>query len=260
MTVQIFDQFKAYDNCVHGFTYKEGGVSVLPFGSQHMGVLSFHYQEEAWENVKHLIQSLALSPAAVVMTEQIHQDHLVNFKLGDSEGALKDGYSLHVLHNSDGVFTKEKNVLLMTFYADCTPVYFLDAKINAIGMVHSGWKGTKLNIACKGLQFMQSQFGSELSDLKIVIGPSAGACCYEVDQFVFDQFFEYPTYFKATTEGHYLMDTKGIIAKELMAYGILEDQIEISPDCTICQSAQYFSHRRDQGITGRMAAFMLLKE
>jgi hypothetical protein len=145
----------------------------------------------------------------------------------------------------------------MTFYADCTPVYFYDKHLDVMGMVHSGWKGTKLQIANKGLSFMQTEFGSNIEDVQVVIGPAASKCCYEVDQVVFENFPNHAHCFEWVRENHYLMDMKRIIAEDLMSKDLKETQIEISTDCTLCQTELYFSHRREAGNTGRMAAFMM---
>lgn len=262
MNYQSFTSLNDIKNCVNGFTYRNGGVASLPFGNQHMGLLSFHHQEAAWHNIVHLIKQVAPCGdlKAVVATEQIHQDHLEHFQLETATGVQKDGYNLHVLKGTDGVFTMDKQVLLLTFYADCTPVYFVDANKGAIGMVHSGWKGTALNIATKGLRFMQETFGSQLTDISVVIGPSASVCCYEVDEVVFSHFPEHAHCFKSTTPGHYLMDMKRIISENLMQAGLTSDQIEISSNCTLCQPTLYFSHRGESGNTGRMAAFLMLHD
>ena len=265
MSFKTFEKLKVYSELIHGLTYKTGGVAELPFGDQHMGVLSCHYREQAWENIKHLMAHLNLEREvkALVCTEQVHRDHLVNFDLinqiPSTEGKfIESELPVYVLSETDGVFTHKKNCLLMTFYADCTPVYFYDPKKQACGMVHSGWKGTALKIAVSGAQFMVAEFESKLEDLVIVIGPSASKCCYEVDETVLSAFQNHLDCFEKTRPGHYKMDMKTIIQKDLMAIGILENQIEISADCTLCQPELYFSHRRDAGNTGRMAAFMML--
>ncbi len=265
MSFKTFEKLKDHPELIHGFTYKNGGIAELPFGNQHMGILSCHYREQAWQNVKHLIENLSLEREvkALVCTEQVHSNHLVNFdpvkQTPNSESEfLKDELPVYVQPKTDGVFTNKKGYLLMTFYADCTPVYFYDPKKQACGMVHSGWKGTALKIAVSGAQFMVSQFGSNLVDLIVVIGPSAGKCCYEVDPTVFSEFPNHLDCFEDTRPGHYRMDMKAIIQKDLLGIGLLENQIEISADCTLCQPELYFSHRREKGNTGRMAAFMML--
>ena len=258
---QTFNALTTMPNCIHGFTYRNGGgVHELPFGNQHMGLLSFHYQNEAWDNIRDLVDTLNVqeSVEAIVATEQVHQDSLHAFNGSEEVAALKDGYPLHILKATDGVFTQEKNVLLLTFYADCTPVYFQDPVTQTIGMVHSGWKGTALKIAVKGLGFMQDRFGALPEHIRVVIGPAASACCYEVDQTVMDHFPNHAHCFEMTRQGHYKMAMKQIIYEDLLEAGLSPDQIEVSPNCTLCQQDLYFSHRGEAGNTGRMAAFMML--
>lgn len=258
---QTFGSLSAMPNCIHGFTYRNGdGAHELVFGNQHMGLLSFHYQNEAWDNIKDLVKTLKVDSTikAIVATEQVHQDQLHAFYGLGAEAIIKDGYPLHILKATDGVFTQEKNTLLLTFYADCTPVYFIDPVTQTIGMVHSGWKGTALKIAVKGLAFMLSAFGASIQNIRVVIGPAASECCYEVDQTVYNHFPSKAHCFKPTREGHYKMAMKQIIYEDLMEAGLTSAQIEVSPNCTLCQQDLYFSHRGENGNTGRMAAFMML--
>ncbi len=260
MSFKTFESFNVFTDLIQGFTYRNGGVVELPFGNQHMGILSCHYRDEAWENVKHLIGSLSLKRniEAFVCTEQVHKDDLVNFKVASQSPVMRDGLPLYVQSETDGVFTSERNTLLMTFYADCTPVYFYDPKKKACGMVHSGWKGTALKIAVKGVKFMEAEFDSAIEDLVVVLGPAAGKCCYEVDRLVYNAFPDHADCFEPTVPDHYLMDLKRIIQKDLLRSGLTESQIEVSPDCTLCQREDYFSYRKENGNTGRMAAFMML--
>lgn len=260
MSYKTFRSLDQYPELIHGFTYRNGGVVALPFGDQHMGVLSAHYREEAWKNARHLVDKISTisEVKALVCTEQVHKDTLVNFKAHQQRAIEKEGMTVYVQSETDGVFTNEKNTLLMTFYADCTPVYFYDSVKQVCGMVHSGWKGTALKIAVKGLQFMIEDFGSSIEDISVVLGPSAGKCCYEVDDLVYNAFSNHEDCFKSTRPGHYLMDLKQIVVKDLVQFGLNIHQIEVSPDCTLCQREEYFSYRKENGNTGRMAAFMML--
>lgn len=258
MNYDMFSSFEKEQGLIHGFTHRNGGVIETKFGNQHMGLLSGAETDAAWENIKALSQSFELPVKAIVMTEQIHKDSIQSFSLDKAQLEYKDNYAFSVLKSTDGVFTNEKSVLLMTFYADCTPIYFYDAEKSVIGMVHSGWRGTAQRIAVKGVKHMMSQYQSSLKDIKVVIGPSASLCCYEVDDFVKEHFEKDEAFFIPTTPGHYKMDLKGINQKMLLACGLSEDQIEVSSHCTLCETQTYFSYRNESGKTGRMAAFMML--
>lgn len=255
-----YDQFSSLKNArnlVHGFTHRNGGVSQTAFGSQHMGILSGIEEAAAWENIKALAESFEIKPRALVMTEQVHRSHIAHFSFEEAELTKRDDHALCVLKETDGVFTRDAAVLLLTFYADCTPIYFYDPMQSVIGMVHSGWRGTAQRIAAEGVRFMQKTFASELKDIQVVIGPSASQCCYEVDDYVKDHFTWAAAYFEPTKPGHYKMDLKGINRYILLEAGIGEAQIEVSDHCTLCETKRYFSYRNEQGHTGRMAAFMM---
>lgn len=257
-----YDQFislSAADKLIHGFTHRDGGVSPTPFGSQHMGLLSGVEMSAAWDNIVSLAESFETAPRAIVMTEQVHKTHIEAIHLDRVQFEKRGAYDIKVLKATDGVFTSERGVLLLTFYADCTPIYFYDEKMGVIGMVHSGWRGTAQRIAAAAITHMTEVFGSALCDIKVVIGPSASKCCYEVDDYVKDHFPQQAEFFSQTKPGHYKMDLKGINQSILIASGLSESQIEVSEHCTLCEAERYFSYRREQGHTGRMAAFMMLK-
>lgn len=258
MKYQQFKQFNDIPRLVHGLTYRTGEGVPLPFGNQHMGLLSFHYQDEAWENIKRLAREISPNIKHIVVTEQIHDTKLASYPEHTPERHEKDGYILEIYRGTDGVFTSNEDVLLLTFYADCTPLFFMDPTSRVIGMAHSGWKGTEKKIGLESIKFLQKHFKVETENLLAVVGPSAGKCCYEVDEFVRSKFSDFDAYFDLTREGHYKMDLKGINGAILLDGGIHEKNLEVSRDCTLCQRELYFSHRMENGDTGRMAAFMCL--
>ena len=88
----------------------------------------------------------------------------------------------------DGLLTDEPGVTLVTYYADCVPLYFLDPVHRAIGLAHAGWRGTVAGMGIKMVEAMAHKFGSRPEELLAAIGPSIGPCCYEVDQPVADAF------------------------------------------------------------------------
>ncbi len=254
---QTFDKLNKF-GVTHGFTVRNGNGISLSYGNQHMGVLSRSDREVAWENVLDLMQQLSSNLKDIVITEQIHEDQLCDFQRLERRPSVHKDVHVYELKGTDGVFTKEKNVLLMTFYADCTPIYFYDSAQHIVGMVHSGWRGTAKRIVEKGISFMKETYQTRIEDLQLVIGPSAGSCCYEIDDAVKSQFPNYESFFTPTREGHYLMDIKGINKAIILEQGLLESQVEMSQACTLCQTQSYFSFRRENGHTGRMAAFMML--
>jgi YfiH family protein len=157
--------------------------------------------------------------------------------------------------------SNENSTFLMTFYADCTPLFFVDPVNRVVAVSHAGWKGTSKNIGRKTVEQMCRVYGSKSEHILVGIGPSAGQCCYEVGPEVIDQLLEaIPTLQDFYTEletGKYLVNIKKANVASICSAGVLEEHIEVSQECTMCND-EFFSYRRD-GVTGRMSGFIFLK-
>ena len=157
--------------------------------------------------------------------------------------------------DSDGAITDIKGVLLTSMHADCTPLFFYDSVRGAIGMVHSGWKGTAKEIGAVASLKLQEVYGCDPKNIYVHIGPSISKCCFEVDKDVFDQ-FKSPSYtFKG---GKYYIDLKEYNQRMLIRTGIPSENITISPHCTCCEPELFCSYRAD-GTKLRMGAGIVLK-
>jgi hypothetical protein len=164
---------------------------------------------------------------------------------------------------TDGLITDEPGILLAGFFADCTPILLLDPVQPAIAVVHAGWKGTALDIAAKAVEEMVLAFGSDPKDILAGIGPSIGPCCYEVDEPVIQQF-------KDSRFGDCLkpglapdkanLDLVEANRQRLIHAGVHAENIQTIPLCTACRTDLFFSHRKEQGRTGRLAAVIALKK
>jgi polyphenol oxidase len=182
----------------------------------------------------------------------------------------------------DGLITATPGLLLAIQTADCLPVILVDTKRHAVGVFHSGWRGTVSRIVEKGIGEMQRAFGTRARDLKAAIGPGIHACCYEVGEEVrtkFESQFaygaslfhevkesdpvreKYPLLFlTARAPGHselpkkIFLDLVEACGQQLLAAGVLKKNIETSPLCTNCHPELLFSYRAEKGKTGRMMA------
>ncbi|MDD5823451.1 MAG: peptidoglycan editing factor PgeF [Firmicutes bacterium] len=144
--------------------------------------------------------------------------------------------------DSDGAITDQKGVLLTSMHADCIPLFFYDPVREAIGMVHSGWKGTVKEIGRITSLKMQEVYGCKPENLLVHIGPGISQCCFEVDEDVYEMFKE-PKY---TTKGiKYYIDLKEYNLRMLMDTGIPEENITISEHCTCCEPELFASYRYD---------------
>jgi YfiH family protein len=157
----------------------------------------------------------------------------------------------------DGIITDIDELLLTTIHADCLPIYFFDPIKGSVGLAHSGWKGTSLEISKKMVESMCEE-GSKVKDLKVIIGPGISKCCFEVRDDVINVFREkYGREFLEKVsvkkdKEKYLLDLKAICIKQLKDAGVLN--IETSEFCTVCNLGMFYSYRAEGAIEERMIA------
>lgn len=162
----------------------------------------------------------------------------------------------------DGMITGERNIMLITRYADCTPIIFYDMDKKVHANIHSGWRGTVQKIALVGLDKMIKNFNSDLKDIKVVIGPAIGWDDFEVTEEVYDLFKNaFPKYgdtIRQKDDTHWLIDTREINKRMLLNAGILEENIT-SIDISTYSDERFHSYRRDKGQHGVMGFITMLK-
>ncbi|MOA02188.1 Laccase domain protein [compost metagenome] len=167
--------------------------------------------------------------------------------------------------------TDVQDVLLASYYADCVPLYFYDPENQAIALAHAGWKGTVKQIAAETIQAMQRAYGSKPEQLMAAIGPSIGDCCYEVDGPVIGQVQQLMdelqldadlagTLLSMKESGKANLNLKEINRQIMIKAGILPIRIELTKWCTGCRRDLFFSHRKENGTTGRMASWIGIRK
>ncbi|BBE31327.1 laccase domain protein [Tepiditoga spiralis] len=183
----------------------------------------------------------------VVPADQVHKD---NIAIINSYHKTSNFLFNKNKKNTDAIITNEKDIVLISFYADCVPLYFCDKKNKIIGLAHSGWKGTILEIGRKVIEKMNYAYNSNPKDILVGIGPSIGPNNFEVSLDVAIKFKKYKTVKKIKNK--YFVDlwlTNYII---LQNAGILKNNIIMSNLDTYENKELFFSYRRDKGNTGRM--------
>ena len=162
----------------------------------------------------------------------------------------------------DGMVTNVPGLTLATFYADCVPLYFYDPVHRAIGLSHSGWRGTVGKIGKVTVETMARVYGTKPEDVLAAIGPSICQECYEVSADVIEQFrgaFEEKDWndlFYAKENGKYQLNLWKANEKIFLEAGILPEHISLSNLCTCCNPKFLFSHRASHGKRGNLAAFL----
>ena len=169
----------------------------------------------------------------------------------------------------DAMITDVPEAVLCTSHADCVPVMLYDSENNAVAAIHSGWRGTVQKISVETVARMSSEYSTDPEFLKAVIGPSIGIDRFETDSDVFEalknafteKFDEYSTkyiYQKNNEEGKlkYYISVSGFVYETLLEAGLKPENIYYDNRCTFENEDLFFSHRRDKGDTGIMAAMI----
>lgn len=256
-----FEQLK--ETPLHlGITDRTGGVSQGVYGGMNTNFYNPEQFEMVCQDIKIAIEVLGLTGKIIVATRQTHSNHILKIdentdfqKLDeiDVKHTALSEYRLYSSPDTDALMTNRKDVILMTFYADCVPLYIFDPVNEAVAIIHSGWRGTSNKIAADAIEEMKHYYGSEAEHLLAGVGQSAGKCCYEVDEPVKALFRKHFSerdmmfFFKIRENGKYLIDLKKANELIFLENGLKSDHIEINPACTICESDLYHSHRKANG-------------
>lgn len=241
----------------HGFTTRLGGVSRGYLSSLNIGLRRGDTPENVAENYGILAEALGFDVKKLALTRQTHSDIIRRIGPDAPLGSLR----YEDWEECDGLITDVPGVTLTVFTADCTPILLYDPVTGAVGAVHAGWRGTAANIAGKAVAAMAEAYGSRPENLRAAIGPNIGPCCFETDRDVPEAMEK--TYGEAAKEWirpvneKYYVNLKAMNALSLRNAGV--EQIEISTDCTACQSSRFWSHRITGGERGSQGAVIVCR-
>ncbi len=263
----LLEQF----SLTHGVTYRYGGVSEGSFDSFNMGLHVGDNPEAVAENRRHLAQVLGVEPTHLTCGEQVHGvgvTRVTQELVGRGAFSWDDS-----IPDSDAIHTNLVDVPLLLLVADCVPVLIYDAVHHAVAVVHAGWRGAIAHIVERTIDSMHDAYGTLPVDCYLFIGPSIGGGSFEVSEEIAEQFRqdmhalrlsqvdEVVRYIQRAGQrtGTPHVDLKGYIAACVVQKGVPQEQVSVSSTDTMTTDGCY-SYRRDQGRTGRMAMFAVLRE
>lgn len=247
----------------HGFSTRIGGVSEGYLGSMNLSFTRGDKEEAVRENYMRMAKALRVDADSFVFSQQTHTTNVRAVRFQDKGRGLLTPLTYQ---DVDGLITNVPGLTLTTFYADCVPLYFVDPVHKAIGLSHSGWRGTVGRMGAVTLQRMQEEYGTDPANVIAAIGPSICQDCYEVSEDVIQEFqntFEpkfHKQLFYRKENGKYQLNLWAANEIVLTEAGVPREQIAITNVCTCCNGDKLFSHRASQGRRGNLAAFLALKE
>jgi YfiH family protein len=259
LTYLSADAFEQAGGIRHCFSTRQGGVSRGEFATLNLGPNRGDDLDCVRKNYEILCAAIGTDPENVVLSKQTHQDRIIEVTPAMRGNGL---YIPNQFTDADGLITREKNVALVVFFADCVPVMLYDPKEKVIASIHSGWRGTILKIARKGVEKMVEDYGCRRENILACIGPSIGPCCYEVGQEVATAFLHVFPNEKGTIvmskEGKHHLDLWRANESLLLDGGIRPEHITVAQECTGCHTDRYFSHRRMGDKRGTMISVVEL--
>lgn len=239
------------------FSTRIGGVSTGEAATMNLSFKRRDSQENVRENYARLCDATGFRRDSLVVSRQVHGTRVHEVAEEEIGKGVFDDYE-NV--EADALMTRRRGVALVKHSADCVPVYLLDTATPAIAMVHSGWRGTLDGIAGIALTRMKQAYGTKPQDCLAAIGPSIGPCCFEVGYDIAEQFERrYPGCgLVGESGGTPRVDLWRCNTWQLLNAGVPDAQIAVSGLCTACGTATFYSHRKEKGKTGAMAALIEL--
>lgn len=295
VTYLQFSLFEQFPEIIHGIFTRHGGHSTTPYSGLNVSFSTGDSQEHVVGNRLLALQALDAQAYPCATLWQIHSAEVATL---DPEAISWDDWRYDWPHRSyvqhgqeliwtikprrkaDAVLTRQRGVALALSFADCIPLLFYDPTQHVIALAHAGWRGTVRGMALATVEVMREQYDCQPSDIYAGISPSIGPCCYEVSERVRDLFLgreafsDMPTAERfhalvresATFSTRHLPDRESLRLdlwetnrKQLLLAGLLPAHIEASNLCTGCRTDLFFSHRVEQGKTGRFPVIFALR-
>jgi len=245
----IFSEWE--DRLTTVMTTRAGGYSEPPYGSLNMGDLVNDDTAALSGNRKLVSKALGIEGFDWVMARQVHGTRIKEIQSSSDQHP----------EDCDALSITKTNTIAAIVLADCLPIILYDPDRHSGIISHAGWKGTTAGIGEKAVKHMINA-GSRIENLVAAVGPGIGPCCYPVGNDTakeFSESFAYPE--KVVTrnsEGTFLLDLETANISRLRSCGIKEKNIAAAGFCTACRPEEFFSYRKEGGLTGRHAALMVI--
>jgi len=238
----------------HGIFTRLGGSSPAPWHALNVGSTVGDEREHVLENHRRMYDALAVNGARACSVWQVHGKEVVV--------AVDPVQDRSWLAKADAIITNRPDTPLVMRFADCLPLLFYDPQQQAVGMAHAGWRGTVQGVAANTVQAMQQHFNSNPADIEVLVGPGISQTCFQVGEEVVEAMQDYygdaaASLIQRDPADHTAyVDLWGANVLDLERSGVTK--IEVAGICTYQNTDEFFSHRGENGNTGRFGAVISL--
>ena len=249
----VYYQFDMWSDLNHGVFTRKGGISPVPWSSLNLGGNVGDHHSAVRHNQDLIYQSLNLAPERTCSVWQVHSADVMVV-----DGPVQGRRWIAL---ADGMVTNSPNTPLFMRFADCTPLLFYDRVQKVIGIAHAGWRGTVTGVGANTVRTMAQAFGCNPRDIQAGIGPSIGPQSYQVGEEVVQAVLDYfgtvdGLVCRNPNDGSAYLDLWAANRLDLERAGI--EQIEVAAIDTATHTDEFFSHRAENGKTGRFGAVLSL--
>lgn len=265
--VLTFPALSGIEGIRHCYTTREGGVSEGYLSSLNLKMGLGDSDENVIENFRRVAEAMQVSAGDFVLSDQTHTDTV---RCVTEEDRGKGLVRRRDYQNVDALVTNVRGLVLCIVTADCVPLYFVDPVRRAVGLAHSGWRGTVKRIGARTIERMTEEYGTNPADLICAVGPSICRDCYEVSGDVAGAFRQEfaghereiltPGRAEIFDDGrkgqHFQLDLWEANRIVLEEAGVMPGHISVTDICTCCNRDLMFSHRGSHGRRGVMGAFL----
>ena len=240
----------------HGFSTKLGGVSTGSCATMNISTTRGDDPEAVAENRRRIGAAIGVRPEDMTYTHQTHTTNVAVVRAEDRGRRFLE---------TDGMVTNVPGICLVTFYADCVPLFLVDPVKKAIGLSHSDGEERWARWGKVTVQALMREYGSRPEDIVAAIGPSICQDCYEVSEDVIDRFRDsfneavWPKLFYRKENGKYQLDLWRANEEVFLETGIRRENLAVTNLCTHCNQEVLFSHRATGEKRGNLSAFLALK-
>ena len=241
----------------HAFTTRYGGVSRGEFASLNLGSNRGDDPEAVRENYRRVCALMGAGIDDCAVTKQVHGSEVRVVTKADRHVCMST-----VPYEADGLVTNERGLPIMCFIADCVPALLCDREHSVIAAVHCGWRSSVADILGETVKKMCA-LGAKPENIHAAMGAAIGRCCFETDDDVPEAVEKYlpgetAGLFDRRADGKTMVDLRAANAARLRQLGLKAENIDISPECTMCSHEKYWSHRYTKGRRGSQAAAIVL--